>query len=109
MIAGSMGKRQIVGGSVMLQTMFWWETLGPGIHADVNLTRSTYEDIAANNLPPFKEMVFLDGSGLFQQDNEPCLTAKVVQEWLEAFKVLPWPPNCPDLNLIEHLWDVLEH
>ena len=41
-----------------------------------------------------------------------CLTAKTVQEWFEEhdqeFKVLPWPPNPPHLNLIKHSWDVLE-
>lgn len=29
------GRRQAGGGSVMLWTMFWWETLSPDIHVDV--------------------------------------------------------------------------
>ena len=51
--------------------------------------------------------VFPDGSGLFQQDNVLCHTAKIVQEWFEyhdkELKVLPWLPNSPDRNPIEHL------
>ncbi len=74
---------------------------------DVNLTSATYLKIVSNHVHPFMAMVFPDGKGLFQQNNAPCHTAKVVQEWFEeqniVFKVLPWPPNSPDLNPIEHL------
>jgi len=36
----------------------------------------------------------------------------IVQGWFEKhdeeFKVLPWLPDSPDLDSIEHLWDVLD-
>ncbi len=44
---GTMGRRQASGGSVMLWTMFCWETLGPAFHVDVTLTCTTYLSIAA--------------------------------------------------------------
>lgn len=68
----TMGRRQACGG--MLWTIFSCETLGPSIHADVHLTWTTYLNIIADQVHPFMAMVFLDGSGLFQ-DNAPlrCL------------------------------------
>ena len=51
----TVGRRQAGGGSVMLWEMFCWETLGPAIHVDINLTRVTYQNIVADQVQPFME------------------------------------------------------
>ncbi|KAK3555028.1 hypothetical protein QTP86_005693 [Hemibagrus guttatus] len=85
---------------------------GPAVHVDVTVTRSTYLSIAADHVHSFMETLFPDGCGLFQQDNAPCHKAEMVQEWFDdhnnQFEVLTPPPNSPDLNPIQHLWDVLD-
>ncbi|KAF3698668.1 Transposable element Tc1 transposase [Channa argus] len=103
---------QAGGGSVTLWAIFCWETIGPCIHVDTTLPRTTYLNTVADQVHTFMAKLFPDGSGLFQQDNVPCQKAKIGQEFFEEheneFKPLPWPPNAPDLNPFEHLWDVLE-
>lgn len=98
------------GGSVMVWGCMSTAGVGNLVFIEGKMDRYAYLNILRGNLKQSAENLGHQQSWIFQQDNDPKHTALVVREWLlyNTPKQLHSPPQSPDLNPIEHLWDELE-
>jgi hypothetical protein len=87
------------------------EGLGQISRIDGNMDAALYVEILKDEfLGTLSDLKIKKTDIYFQQDNDPKHTSKLAQEWFHKKKVdtLDWPPNSPDMSIIEHIWDYLD-
>jgi transposase len=101
------------GGSIMVWGCFGYNGVGWATRITGTMNSELYKEVLTDEmknsieycLPPEHQ-----GDFIFQQDNAPCHKSKIITGWFEKeeITVIDHPPQSPDLNPIENLWQQIK-
>jgi transposase len=98
------------GGSVMVWGCFGLDGVGSLEVINGIMTGVSYRDLLDRNLKESARNLGILDDFVFQQDNDPKHTSKIVGSFLResGTVTMDFPPCSLDLNPIEHLWSIVK-